>query len=180
MWGIAVKVCKGNKNKQIVEYDLDKIYSSKAASGYTDIRDLREDYDMDYNYGEAQKDGCLVVGAMVHNEDTLTSFIADYTNKETAFIRIVQRNAKSEVYIIDLFYDSNADVIYCITDKTRDSSIQDEEQKKIKLEKFEHMAEYAVYKNNEYWVLYNGDSLDYENIESKVESGDLYFVSRMN
>ena len=179
MWGIAVKVCKGNKNKQIVEYDLDKIYSSEAASGYTDIRNLREDYDMDYNIGEAQKDRCLVVGAMVHNEDVYIEFNEKYKRKETAFIRVVQHTSNGETYIIDVFYDSVADKTYVVTDRTRDSSIEDNERKNIKLDKYEHIGIWQNEKYERYWAVYNGELPTYGDGAGKISSGNLYLILRI-
>ena len=187
MWGVAALIHNkeisniSDDNKvHMEEYDLDKIYSSKITSEFKDIRDLPKDYDSDYNRGEAQKDKCLVLGAMVHNEHALIIFMESYSKKEAAFIRIVQRNAQNEVDIIDLFYDDKADVIYCVTDKTRECNI-DENQKKIKLEKFEHMDEHLSYNGHEYWVLYNGEHPgDDMTIKEKIKDRSLYTVFQMN
>ena len=102
---------------------------------------------MDYNIGEAQKDRCLVVGAMVHNEDAYIEFNDKYKKKETAFIRVVQHTANGETYIIDVFYDSVADKTYVVTDRTRDTSIEENERKDIKLDKYEHIG---IWQNEKY------------------------------
>lgn len=185
IYGIAVLLNKDKEDDSdsavIKDYDLDAIYSDELTSKYKDIRDLPEEYDNEYNIGEAQKDGCLVLGAMVHNEDALSIFIDKYNRKESAFIRVVQRNERSEVYITDLLYDSKADVIYCVTDKTRDSGINTN-QRKIKLEKYEHMDKYLFYNDHEYWVLYNGEhpgDNKTEKIKEKIDAGSLYIVSQI-
>ena len=186
IYGIAVLLNKDKEDDSdpavIKDYDLDAIYSDELTSKYKDIRDLPEEYDNEYNIGEAQKDGCLVVGAMVHNEDALSIFIDKYNRKESAFIRVVQRNAKSEVYIIDLFYDSKADVIYCVTDRTREKNA-DESNKEIKLEKYEHMDKYLFYNDHAYWAVYNGEhpgDNKTEKIKEKIDDGSLYIVSQIS
>lgn len=175
IWFIASKEWK-NENTVVdqVEYDLDKIYDSKICEGYEDIREI----DKEYNKELAQKDNCLVIGAMVHNENVMIDFIEKYNNKESAFIRIAQNNNKNgELYLIDLFYDSVSDKVYCVTDTTRDSS-KEENKRVIELKKYEHMENWK-YKDGTYWIVYNGELPSESNSEEMINQGNLYIISRI-
>ncbi len=175
IWFIASKEWKNeNTVENQVEYDLDKIYDSKICEGYEDIREI----DKEYNKELAQKDNCLVIGAMVHNENVMIDFIEKYNNKESAFIRIAQNNNKNgELYLIDLFYDSVSDKVYCVTDTTRDSS-KEENKRVIELKKYEHMENWK-YKDGTYWIVYNGELPSESNSEEMINQGNLYIISRI-
>ena len=172
IWFIASKEWKNeNTVENQVEYDLDKIYDSKICEGYKDIREI----DKEYNKELAQKDNCLVIGAMVHNENVMIDFIEKYNNKESAFIRIAQNNKNGELYLIDLFYDSVSDKVYCVTDTTRDSS-KEENKRVIELKKYEHMENWK-YKDGTYWIVYNGELPSESNSEEMINQGNLYIIS---
>lgn len=174
IWFIASKEWKNeNTVENQVEYDLDKIYGSKICEGYKDIREI----DKEYNKELAQKDNCLVIGAMVHNENVMIDFIEKYNNKESAFIRIAQNNKNGELYLIDLFYDSVSDKVYCVTDTTRDSS-KEENKRVIELKKYEHMENWK-YKDGTYWIVYNGELPSESNSEEMINQGNLYIISRI-
>ena len=174
IWFIASKEWKNeNTVEDQVEYDLDKIYDSKICEGYEDIREI----DKEYNKELAQKDNCLVIGAMVHNENVMIDFIEKYNNKESAFIRIAQNNKNGELYLIDLFYDSVSDKVYCVTDTTRDSS-KEENKRVIELKKYEHMENWK-YKDGTYWIVYNGELPSESNSEEMINQGNLYIISRI-
>lgn len=174
IWFIASKEWKNeNTVEDQVEYDLDKIYDSKICEGYEDIRKI----DKEYNKELAQKDNCLVIGAMVHNENVMIDFIEKYNNKESAFIRIAQNNKNGELYLIDLFYDSVSDKVYCVTDTTRDSS-KEENKRVIELKKYEHMENWK-YKDGTYWIVYNGELPSESNSEEMINQGNLYIISRI-
>ncbi|MBQ6733414.1 MAG: DUF4362 domain-containing protein [Lachnospiraceae bacterium] len=148
---------------------LDRIYQKKVTKDYQDIRKLADDYNSD----RAQTDGCFVVGAMVHNDYTYSEFVSRYERKEDAFIRVAQSTTEGDLILTDVMYDSEHDLVYVITDSTRDQ-FSAESDRVISVREFDAIAEYT-YLGSSFWTAYNGELND-----ETFESEDAYAIVRIN
>ena len=134
--------------------DLDKFYNNDITKEYKDIRELSESYSKQ----DAQKDNCFVIGAMVHNDYLYSEFMENYKNGNNAFIRIAQNTDEGDLIIYDVMYDNKENSISLVTDYTRDK-FSSKEDRIIELRDYEGIAEYK-YKEQLYWVAYNGELND--------------------
>lgn len=180
--GVNIKNKKNESEEPIYKHDnskvistdypideLDKIYKSDVAKNYKDIRDLSENYDSQ----AAQQDNCFIVGAMVHNDYLYNEFMEKYKNDEDAFIRVGQNTIEGDLFLTDLFYDSQTKEVTVVTDSTRDK-YSSEEGRIIKFKKYDSIAEYN-FENHLYWVTYNGELND-----ETFASDDVYIIVTIN
>lgn len=148
---------------------LDSFYSTNVSSKYKDVRTL----DKSYNKVDAQLDNCFVVGAMVHNDYLYSSFISNYGNLTSAFIRVVQSLNDYSIVIYDIQYDADSDKVLIVEDNTRDNSIS-EEDRNITLKEFNYIGEYE-FDGSLYWVAFN-DSITDENFYS----ANTFIITKIN
>ena len=139
------------KNKKS---ELDIFYSDEITSDYEDIRKLSADY----NIYDAQTDKCLIVGAMVHNENVYGEFMDNFKNGRDAFVRIARSTENKDLVIFDIMYKSSTKEFKLVTDYTRDTS-KNTEDRIIKLSNYKNISEYK-YNESTYLVLYNGELND--------------------
>ena len=148
--------------------NLDDFYSTKLTID-NDIRNLSKEY----NLFDAEKDGWLVVGAMVHNDSLYDKFMNDYKNKTTSFIRVAQSTDEGDTILYDILYYAKTNKVYLVTDNTRDE-YSTQKDRSIELNEFENISEYE-YKDHLYWVLYNGTINDEE-----FESDNVFVITTIN
>ena len=146
------------------------LYMTGLSEGYLNIQDLPPEYPNE----QAQKDGCFVIGAMVHNENKYVEFMNHCENNEPAFIRVYQNTVEGDPIIFDIFYstgsnpDSDAGYkpkISIVRDDSRDKFAAPE-NRNITYAEYEGVAEYEI-EGKTCWVAYRGNkeniSLDSEN-----------------
>ena len=160
---------ENQEEKQEEVSDLDAFYQKAVIQPYEDIRMLGESYDK----GQAQMDRCLVIGAMIHNENLYDEFMERYQNTEDAFIRVVQGTDQSGIVIDDILYDSSTDKIYLVHDATRDE-LTAEMDRSITLNEFEGIAEYN-YDGHLYWIAFNGEISDID-----FEGDEVFVITLIN
>lgn len=129
---------------------LDDIYAHVAIGDHPDIRDLPEDYSKD----QAKYEDCFVIGAMVCNDDLYYTFMDDYNKGISSFIRVVQNTAEGDAIITDVLYDENTDLVYVVTDHTRDAYAS-EKDRIIQYNTYEKIGTWKP--EHTYWVAYNGE-----------------------
>lgn len=147
---------------------LDDFYNTKLTKDL-DIRCLGEEY----SSTDAQKDGCFVIGAMVHNDNLYAEFMEDYKAKETAFIRVAQNTVEGDLILYDVLYYQPSGKLYLVTDNTRDK-FSAQSDRSIEMQEFESIAEYE-YEGRLYWIVYNGELTD-----ETFQSDDVFVLSVIN
>lgn len=145
---------------------LDDFYNNELTKGL-DIRELS----MEYSSADAQKDGCFVIGAMVHNDHLYDEFMEDYKAKETSFIRVAQNTADGDLVICDVLYYQPSGRLYLVVDNTRDHAVANP---RIQMREFESMAEYEC-DSGFYWVAYNGELTD-----ETFQSDSVFVLAKIN
>lgn len=157
-------------NEEAFEIEsLDDFYNTSLTKG-NDIRNLSKQY----NSFDAQKDNCFVIGAMVHNDYLYNEFMNKHNSNESVFIRVAQNTVEGDLILYDILYYEKTGKLYLVTDSTRDE-FSSKEDRIIALKTFDNTSNY-VYKENLYWVLYNGEELTDENFNSE----DVFVLTTIN
>ena len=144
-------IIKFTDKNESYEVTLDWLYTSEITADYEDIRELP----LSYSKESAQKDKCFVIGAMVHNDYLYREFMGKYEKKENAFVRVAQNTIEGDLIIYDIYYDSQKNKVYVVSDYTRDEFAA-EEDKTINLTEYDSVSEYK-YNDRLYWVVYKGE-----------------------
>lgn len=151
--------------------NINDMYNSDILSSYKDIRNLGEDYSVE----EAIQDNCFVIGTKVYNDNLYEEFMNNYNDGVSAFIRVVQTTVEGDLYIIDVLYDKDSNLIHVVTDNTRDGYTT-EDDRVIKYRTYEKTG---VWKDNgEYWVVYNGEMPS--NGSDDIDSDELFIIAVIN
>lgn len=160
-----------NAEEAVTISSLDGIYAHPAAQNYPDIRDIPEDFSKD----GAKQESCFVLGAMVFNEDLYYTFMQNYNEGISSFIRVVQATKEGDAVITDVLYDDSTDLVYVVNDTTRDAYGSEDER----------VIQYRIYENigtwnakHEYCLAYNG-SLPSEDIQ-ETDSENLWIITAIN
>lgn len=169
----TVKVSDSVEEQIIKISSLDDIYAHPSAKQYPDIRDLPEDYSKE----QAKYEDCFVLGAMVFNEDLYEQFMVDYNEGISSFIRVVQNTAEGDAVITDVLYDDNTDLVYVVTDHTRDAYASQEERN-IEYKTYESIGTWKP--KRLYWVSYKGQLPAENDAEEISNTDDLFIIAMIN
>lgn len=158
-----------------VEYegilDINDFYNHSISSNYKPITDLPENYTKE----DAKRDNCLLLGAMVYNENLYNQFFDKCNKKENGFIRVVQSNFEGDIFIIDVLYEAINNKIHIVKDDTRDKLLNSEDRT-IKYMTFEKTGIWN-YNNIQYWVAYNGNLTNVGNSNFIFDDSNLFIIA---
>ena len=143
---------------QLIDWDknslLDRIYKTKTVK---DIRELWEDYDMK----QALSDDVIILSAEKNN---LAQFFKttesrwNIKDERLIIYRLAQTTVEWDLVLYDIYFDKNDNLIYLITDFTRDK-FSAPEDRVINIRQFENIWTYE-HNGIKYGVLYNWEIND--------------------